>query len=71
MEGYMQEVKLILEKNLYNKLKQAAKEAEFDTIDKYIVFVLNELVSDEEKKNFDEDHEQKIKERLSSLGYLE
>lgn len=53
---------------LYKKLEKRAKRAKFDSVEDYIIHVLeNETQKTEEKKK----DEEKIKERLRALGYLE
>lgn len=58
---------------LYEKVKGRIEGTEFTSVSDYIVFILREVVleEDEEKETFTEEEEKKIKERLRSLGYLD
>jgi len=70
----MKEIKLALENDLYNKIKQAAMEDGFSSVAEYIIFILREfLLSEEteEKRAYSKEEEEKIRERLRHLGYLE
>ena len=76
MVNYMEEkVKVAIEipKKLYNNIIEKAKEAGFDSINDFILFVLEQLVSIETTSEtvFTEEEEEKVKERLRALGYIE
>lgn len=55
--------------DLYKKLEAKGKEAGFSSVSEYVFFVLHELVKEEEGEEREED--EKIKERLRRLGYLD
>lgn len=63
------EVKLKLSKELMEKLEERSKEAGFKTLQEYIIFILNEVVKEEEEE-ISETDEKEIKERLRALGYI-
>lgn len=59
---------------LFNKIKaQAEKTGEFATPEAYVLFVLEQLVTDQgaEKAPYSAEDEAKVKERLEGLGYLD
>jgi hypothetical protein len=72
-----EEVKIVLNKSVYEKLKAGAREAGFSSVSEYAAFVLEEFASNlkggrEEKKageTVDGDKE-KMRKRLKSLGYM-
>ena len=61
--------------NLYKKLEKRAKNIGFNNVSEYISFILDEVLRNleeeekEEEKNISD--EEKIKERLRALGYLD
>jgi len=60
--------------SLAEKIEKRIKGTEFSSISAYITFVLEEVVSDEEKENSEElskEDDERIKARLRSLGYLD
>lgn len=58
--------------SLYKKIEEKIQGTEFTSVPAYIVFVLNEVISDnEEREEFNEGDEIVIKERLKSLGYID
>jgi Arc/MetJ-type ribon-helix-helix transcriptional regulator len=65
--------KIEIPKDLYGRIKERIKGTEFTSVSDYVVFVLGELMAadgDEKKKTTAEDDE-KVKERLRSLGYID
>jgi hypothetical protein len=64
-----QRVTLEIPQALFQKLEKSAQEAEFTSVEGYILFVLEELTSEDEGV-FSAEEEEKVKERLRSLGYL-
>jgi hypothetical protein len=64
--------KIEISTKLIDKIKRRLKDTEFNTVEEYIEFILNEVLNDysyEDKDDVEED-EKKIKERLKALGYL-
>jgi Arc/MetJ-type ribon-helix-helix transcriptional regulator len=57
---------------LYAEIEKRVKESgEFESVEEYITFVLEELLRDEEEEYpLSEEDEEKVKERLRGLGYL-
>lgn len=58
---------------LAEKIKERIKETGFTSVSDYVTFVLREVLSgeEEEKEPFTKEDEEKVKERLRALGYLE
>lgn len=61
-----------ISKDLYEKVKRRVKESdEFKSVEEYVDFLLKEVVKEEEElKSSTEKDEEKIKQRLKSLGYM-
>jgi Arc/MetJ-type ribon-helix-helix transcriptional regulator len=75
-----EKIKVELSKELIEKIKNRIKETEFKNPEEYIDFVLEELLKDgdlDEKFNnkidseYNKEDEEKIKERLKALGYVD
>jgi len=68
-------VKIKIPKRLIGKIKAHIKQTEFKSVDEYATFVLEEVIKDvseqEPEEVFSEEDEQKVKERLRALGYLD
>ena len=60
-------------KRLIEAIEERVGETEFESIEEYVTFVLEEILRDEEETEeiFSEEDEAKVKERLRALGYLE
>ncbi len=60
---------------LYEKIKERIKETGFTSVSDYVTFVLREVLAsleeDEKEEVFSEEEEEKVKERLRALGYIE
>jgi len=67
-------VNIQIPESLDKNIKKRIEGTGFKTTSEYIIYVLNEIVSDmdEDKDDtFSEEDEEKVKERLRSLGYLD
>lgn len=65
---------LFLSADLYRKIEERVKVTEFDSVEEYVTFVLEEVLKDEqeeEERTFTEEEEEEVKNRLRSLGYLD
>lgn len=62
-------------KQMISKIETRLEETGFESVDKYVTFVLEEVikeVEDEEPEEvFSEEDEEKVKGRLRALGYLD
>ena len=59
--------------SLHKKIEEAIKGTEFRSVSSYVVKVLRDSLSKEEPAAdaFDKDEEEKVKERLKALGYID
>jgi len=59
--------------SLYKKIEEKIKGTEFTSVSSYVTKVLRESLSKEEenKEVFSAEEEEKIKERLKALGYID
>ncbi|KCZ70623.1 hypothetical protein ANME2D_02644 [Candidatus Methanoperedens nitroreducens] len=62
-------------KEIIRKIEERIDETEFKSADEYIIFVLEEVLKEEDGEEpeevLSEEDEQKVKERLRALGYLD
>ncbi|MFQ6089531.1 MAG: ribbon-helix-helix domain-containing protein [Candidatus Methanofastidiosia archaeon] len=61
---------------LFKKIEERIKETGFTSVSSYVTYVLREIIaeSDEgkgEREPFTKEDEEKVKERLRALGYLD
>ena len=57
---------------LYGKIEERVKAANFGSVDEYVEFVLEEVVREEgEERALSEEEEKEVKKRLKALGYLD
>ncbi len=59
---------------LYERVKDRAAATKFESVDEYVIFVLSEVLKEEdesEKLAVDSEQEKEIKKRLKALGYLD
>jgi Arc/MetJ-type ribon-helix-helix transcriptional regulator len=67
---------VFLPAELYAKIEGRVHATEFQSVEEYITFVLEEVLgeegeSEEEGPTFSEEEEEEVKKRLRALGYLE
>jgi len=70
--------KVEIESDLYKKIKKRVKKTEFKTVEEYVNYVLEEVIKQVEEEDQDttdaaysKEDEEKVKERLRALGYLD
>ena len=59
---------------LYDDIDQRVKETEFNSVEEYVTFVLEEVLKDDEDDEeiaFSPEDEEEVKKRLRALGYLD
>lgn len=64
---------VFLPAELYDRIAERAKLTGFSSIDKYVIFLLDEVVKEngeETRAIFSKAEEEEIKKRLKELGYL-
>lgn len=70
MEGRYETI--LIPKPLFEKIKESIQKTGFTSVSEYVTFVLREIIaSKEEKEPFTPEDEEKVKERLRALGYLD
>jgi len=58
---------------LYDRVKERAEATDFESIEEYVTFVLQEVLKEEEPEEMamDSEQEKEVKKRLRALGYLD
>ncbi len=59
---------------LYDEIDQRVKDTEFNSVEEYVTFVLEEVLKDDEDEEeivFSQEDEEEVKKRLKALGYLD
>jgi len=66
-------VEVKLPRKLYEEALKKAEEAGFSGFNEFLVFILEQLVEEETltKEVLSKEDEEKVKERLRALGYIE
>ena len=64
-------LEISIPKSLIDKLSSKYKKEGFDSLSEYVVYLLKEAISEGEEKEASKEDEEKVKERLRALGYLE
>ncbi len=64
---------ILIPTTLYKKIEKKIKGTEFSSVSSYVTKVLREVLSKEEEKKevFSKEDEEKVKERLKALGYID
>ena len=66
---------IFLPAGLYRKIEERVNATEFNSVEEYVTFVLEEVLKDEEEKEeektFSKEEEEEVKKRLRALGYLD
>jgi len=60
---------------LYKKIQKRVKSTDFKSVDEYITYILEEVIKqvedEDEVPEYTEEDEEKVKDRLRALGYLD
>ncbi len=58
---------------LFKKVEERIKGTGFTSVSSYVVYVLREIIAEEEEKEepFSEEDKERVKERLRALGYID
>jgi len=66
-------IEIKLPRKLYENSIKKAEEAGFNNFNEFLIFILEQLTSEEEvsDKVFSKEEEEIVKERLRALGYIE
>jgi len=70
-KGKEQKKAVFLPDDLYEKIVERVNNTEFNSVDEYVIFVLEEVLKDEDEPALSEEDEEEVKKRLKALGYLE
>ena len=59
--------------DIYDKIEERVKATEFGSVDDYVLFILVEVLKDEEEEEqaYSEADEAEVKKRLKALGYMD
>ena len=62
-----------LPEELCKKIETRIRDTEFDSVEEYVLFVLEEVIKDEREEEVPvgEEDEEEVKKRLKALGYLD
>jgi len=64
-------INVTLPKSVVKKIEGRLKDTGFASVNEYILYVLKEVLNDEEEKaNLTEEEEAQVKETLKKLGYI-
>ncbi len=64
------EIIISVEGKILKKLEEKSGDGGFDSVSKYVEFVLNEMVDNQGKQGYTPEEETAIKENLKDLGYI-
>lgn len=70
----MSEKTVSIPESLYEKIEERCEGTGFESVDEYVAYVLREVATEEEEieeEEFSEEDEEKVKERLRALGYMD
>ena len=58
---------------LYGRIEERVKATGFGSVDEYVIFVLEEVLKDEEEEGeaYSKEDEVEVRKRLKALGYLD
>ncbi len=60
-----------IREDLYGRLEEYVKRVgAFNSVEEFVNFVLEELISEEKETALSPEEEEKVKERLRALGYI-
>ena len=64
---------VFLPTELYDQVRKRVEAADFASVDEYVIFVLSEVLKEEENEEIalSDEQEEEVKKRLRSLGYLD
>jgi len=64
---------ITIPKPLYEKIKDLIKDTGFASVSSYVTYVMREIVSSGTKREeaFTKEDEERVRERLRALGYIE
>jgi len=63
-----------LSAELYDRIEARVKATEFDSVEEYVNFILEEVLREEDEdegRAFSKEDEEEVKKRLKALGYMD
>jgi len=63
--------KISIPKDLYQKIQEEIKDSDVKSVDEYVVRLLKEKFPEGSDDSFSNEDEEKVKERLKALGYID
>ncbi|MBD3204409.1 CopG family transcriptional regulator [Candidatus Woesearchaeota archaeon] len=70
----MKKKEIKIPEEMYFKLEKRAKDSDFEDVDSYVEFILLQVIerieNEQDDEELSEEDEERIKQRLKSLGYL-
>jgi len=59
--------------DIYDKIEERVKATEFGSVEEYVLFILEEVLKDEEEEEqaYTEADEAEVRKRLKALGYMD
>lgn len=64
-------VKVSIPKSLYKKIEEEIKNKGESSVSDYIISVLKKNIAENKTEEFSEEDEEKVKQRLKALGYMD
>lgn len=66
-----EKVQISIPKDLYQKIEEEIKKSDVNSVEEYVVKMLKEKFPEKRDDSFSEEDEEKVKERLKALGYID
>ena len=57
--------------SLYRQIQKRIEGTGFESVSAYVVYVLREVLSEDERDGLTQEEEERVKERLRTLGYID
>ena len=61
---------VLIPRELVAKINKKIQGTEFDSVEKFVLFVLQEVMKDSAPQDYSQEDQKRIEERLKSLGYV-
>jgi len=65
--------KILIPVSIFKKVKKLAEKENIDSVEEYVVKILEEKIAEKQNKDdkFSKEDEEKVKKRLKALGYMD
>lgn len=64
-------IQISIPKDLYQKIEEDIKGSDVNSVEDYVIKLLKEKFPEKSDDSFSEEDEEKVKERLKALGYID